>query len=156
MKTAIAIIAAGLVSFGIAGNAYAASKYHLEPEGTTFTGTGTTSATKNGVTLQCKAKFQGHVDDTGVGFVDSGTFSGQVGCSTVGLSDLPWQSNALTAKAAQINNVTFTSPIGNCGPGNIKVGIKLGKIKFTNVPLTGGCTVTGAIKTSPALSIVHN
>jgi hypothetical protein len=155
MKTAIAIVAAGLMSFGMAGSASAA-KFHLSPEGSTFTGTGTTSATKNGVTLQCKAKFQGHVDDTGVGFVDSGTFSGQVGCSTVGLSNLPWQSNALNAKKANIQNVTFTSPIGNCGPGTIVVAIKAGKIKFTNAPLAGGCTVTGSIKTSPALAIVAN
>jgi hypothetical protein len=151
MKTAIAITAAGLMSLGIVGPAAA---YHLVPENTSFTGNGTTSATKNGVMLKCKAKFQGHVDSSGIGFVDSGSFTGQLGCTAVGLTNLPWKSVAKSATKVNIANVTFSSPIGDCGPGTVTTKVADGVIKFANAPLAGGCTVSGKITTSPALSIV--
>ncbi|HWA90298.1 MAG TPA: hypothetical protein VG889_09705 [Rhizomicrobium sp.] len=153
MKAVLTIAAtAALVSFGLSAPAAA---YHLTPENSTFTGTGNTSATKNGVTLPCKAKFTGAVDSKGVGSVTSGTFSGQVGCSSVGLSNLPWTAKAKSATKVSILNVTFTSPIGNCGPGTLPVKVSgTGVISFKNVALPGGCTVTGKIKTKPALAIV--
>ena len=49
------------MSFGIAGVTPAAA-YHLVPENTDFTGTGKTSATKNGSSLPCKANFTGKAD----------------------------------------------------------------------------------------------
>ncbi len=153
MKTAIAIAAAGLMSLGIAGTTPAAA-YHLIPESSSFSGKGNTSATKNGVTLACKAKFKGSVDANGVGSVTSGTFTGDLGCTSVALSNLPWTSTAKSATKANILNVTFTSPIGNCGPTTLPVKLKNGVISFTNVPLAGGCTVSGKIKTTPTLSIV--
>jgi hypothetical protein len=153
MKKTIAILAAAALTFGAAGSAFAKG-YRLSPEGMSFTGTGTTSATKNGITLKCKATFQGHVDDTGVGFVDSGSFKGQVGCTAVGLGGLPWTSTAKNAKKVDIANVSFTSPIGNCGPGDLLVTVTDGTIKFKNLPLAGDCVVSGTIKTSPALAIV--
>lgn len=156
MKTAIATgAAASLVFFGVAAVTPAAA-YHLNPEGANFTGTGTTSATKNGITLPCKAKFTGKVTSTGVGFVTSGSFTdnGSIGCTSVQLSGLPWKSVAVGASRVNIYKVTFTSPIGNCGPGTLPVALKNGVIRFTTVPLPGGCTVSGAITTSPKLSIV--
>ena len=131
-----------------------AAAYHLIPENSDFTGTGKTSATKNGVTLPCTANFTGHVDKKGRGYVDSGTFSGQVGCSTVGLANLPWKGAVKSATKMVIENVQFTSPIGDCGPGNLKVKLSDGVISFKNQPLPGGCTVTGKITTTPTLSIV--
>jgi hypothetical protein len=155
MKTAIAIIAAGVVSVAMIGSA-AAKGYHLIPESTTFSGTGKTSATKSGVTLACKAKFSGHIDANGIGYVDSGSFSGELGCSSVGLSGLPWTATAANAKKAVLANVAFTSPIGNCGPTNLTVTIKNGTLSFKNAALSGDCTISGKIKTSPEVSIVPN
>jgi len=149
MKAVIALAACTM----LAGTAPAAA-YHLIPENSTFTGTGKTSATKNGVSLPCKANFTGHVDKKGIGYVDSGTFSGQVGCSTVGLANLPWKSVARSATRVVILNVQFTSPIGDCGPGSLKVRLSDGVISFKNQSLPGGCTVTGKITTSPTVSIV--
>ena len=153
MKKAIAITAAGLMSLGIVGTTPALA-YHLIPESATFDGTGKTSATKSGVTLPCTADLQGSVDSKGRGSVTGGSFSGQVGCSSVGLLGTPWKALAKTATTAVISNVEFSSPIGNCGPGNLKVKVKNGKITFKNAPLPGGCTISGTIKTSPTLSIV--
>jgi hypothetical protein len=152
MKTALAIAVA--MSFGIAGVTPAAA-YHLVPENTDFTGTGKTSATKNGISLPCKANFTGTVDANGVGYVTGGTFTGQVGCSTVKLINLPWKSVAKSATKVKILNVQFSSPIGDCGPGTIPVKVVDGLIKFTTVPLAGGCTVSGKITTTPAISIVQ-
>jgi len=99
MRNAIAIAAAAVLTFATVAPAAA---YHLEPKSTSFTGTGNTQATKNGITLKCKAKFQGHVDANGVGWVDSGTFTGQVGCTSVGLGGLPWKSVAKSATKVRI------------------------------------------------------
>jgi len=153
MKKAIAITAAGLMSFGTVC-ATPAAAYHLIPESTTFTGAGKTSATKNGITLPCTANFKGNTNATSVGSITSGTFSGQIGCSSVGLGGLPWKALAKSATKVIIYNVSFTSPIGNCGPGNLPTKLTNGVIKFTNVALAGGCTVSGSIKTTPTISIV--
>lgn len=154
MKSAILFAATALLSF--AGAASAAT-YHLTPLSTSFTGTGNTSATKNGITLPCKAKFNGNVDAGGVGHITSGSFSGQLGCESVSLGNLPWTANATSKKNAVIHNVVFNSPIGACGPGDLPVKVSAkGVIAFTNVPLAGGCTVTGKIKTKPALGIAKD
>lgn len=150
MKNAIAIASAAILTFATIAPAAA---YHLEPKSTSFTGTGNTQATKNGITLKCKATFQGHVDAAGIGWVDSGTFKGQVGCTSVGLGGLPWKSPAKSATKVNILNVSFTSPIGNCGPNTVPVKIIDGKIRFKNVAMAGACTITGVITTNPALSI---
>lgn len=151
MKTIIAIIAG--LSFGITGIA-PASAWHLSPESTKFTGSGTTSATKNGVTLKCTAKFTGKVTSTGIGYVTGGTFSGAIGCSSVALKNLPWKSTAVSSTGVHIANVTFSSPIGDCGPGTVPTTLKSGVVRFKNVSLSGGCVVNGTITTSPTLSIV--
>jgi len=153
MKPAIAIVAASLTSFGIAATPAAA--YHLSPAGN-FTGDGTTSATKNGISLPCKAHFTGTVSKSGVGHVTGGSFkdNGGVGCGQVGLQNLPWKAAARTAYKAIIYNVKFTSPIGDCGPGNLPIHSANGVITFKAVPLPGGCTVSGKITTNPKVSIV--
>jgi hypothetical protein len=153
MKTAIAITVAGLMSFGIIGIT-PASAYHLIPESTSFKGKGSTSATKSGVTLACTANFNGSIDGNGVGSVTSGSFTGELGCSSVALSNLPWKATAKKATKGSILNVTFTSPIGNCGPSTLPVKLKNGVISFTNVAVAGGCTISGKIKTTPTVSIV--
>jgi len=153
MKTAIAFTAAGLMSFGIIA-ATPAAAYHLIPENTSFKGTGNTSATKSGITLACKANLQGSIDANGVGSVTGGSFTGDLGCTSVGLTGLPWKAVAKKAAKGLISGVTFTSPIGNCGPRDLPVKVKNGVISFTDAPLAGGCTISGKIKTNPTVSIV--
>ncbi|HVU21424.1 MAG TPA: hypothetical protein VHE09_11890 [Rhizomicrobium sp.] len=153
MKKTVATAAASLLLLGIAGTTPAAA-YHLIPENTTFEGTGKTSATKSGISLACDAVLEGSVDSKGVGSVTGGSFTGQLGCTSVQLQNLPWKSVAKKATTAIISNVTFSSPIGNCGPGKLKVKVKNGKITFTDAALPGNCTISGSIKTQPAIAIV--
>ena len=150
MKTALAIIAG--VAFGIAG-VTPAFAWHLTPESTNFTGKGNTSATKSGITLACTANFKGDTDSAGVGYITGGSFSGELGCSSVTLKNLPWKSVAVGQFAVHIEDVTFDSPIGNCGPSTIAVKLRNGVISFSNVQLSGGCTISGRITTSPHISI---
>jgi hypothetical protein len=154
MKPAIAITAAGLLSLGILGTTPAAA-YHLSPAGN-FTGDGNTSATKNGISLPCKAHFTGKVNSRGVGYVTGGSFkeNGKIGCVSVRLQNLPWKALAKSATKVKIYNVTFSSPIGNCGPGDLPVHSSGGVITFKAVPLPGGCTVSGKITTTPTVNIV--
>ena len=155
MKQTIAIAAAGLLSFGIAGITPAAA-YHFSPENSAFTGKGKTSATKTGLTLPCKASFTGNVDANGVGSITGGKFreDGSVGCVSVKLKNLPWAANATGRRTAVIKNVAFSSPIGDCGPGDITTTLRNGVVKFTAVPLPPDCTVSGRVVTTPTLSIV--
>src|ERR1700761_3273463 len=143
MKSAIAIAAAALVTFGAAAPA---SAYNLTPENSSFTGNGKTSATKSGVTLPCKANLAGSIDGSGVGSVTSGHFKGQLGCSSVTLTGLPWTATATGATKGVIHNVGFSSPIGRCGPSDLPIKIKDGVIKFSNVTLAGDCPISGKIK----------
>jgi len=94
MKSAIAIAAAALVSFGIAAPA---SAYHLTPENSSFTGNGKTSATKSGVTLPCKAKLEGTIDGSGVGSVSGAYLKAQI----------PAYLNVITEGSVQVPFRTF-------------------------------------------------
>lgn len=151
MKTALAIIAG--LAFGIAG-VTPAFAWHLVPESTNFTGKGNTSATKSGVTLKCTASFTGDTDSSGIGYITGGSFTGEIGCSSVTLKNLPWKSVAVGRYVVHIENVTFDSPIGNCGPSTIATKLRNGVVSFANVQVSGGCTISGRITTSPSLKIV--
>ena len=155
MKTAIAIAAAGVMSLGIA--ATPATAYHLSPTSTKFTGDGNTSATKNGITLPCHAHFTGKTTSTGQGVITGGTFTDTTatGCKQVVLVGLPWKSKVKSAKKVLILNAQFNGPLGlNCGPSNVPTTLKGGVVSFTDVPMAGGCTVSGKLTTSPTLKIV--
>jgi hypothetical protein len=154
MKTGIAITTAAAMSL-VSAVLTPAAAFHLSPPGD-FTGNGPTSATKGGISLPCTAHFTGTVDSDGVGQVTGGSFTdrGAIGCTAVTLQNLPWTAKAVSATKVELLKVTFNSPLGKCGPGNITAALKKGVLKFTAVPLKGGCSVTAKIKTSPKLSIV--
>jgi len=156
MNKAIALAAASLIASAIAGITPAAA-FHFTPTGTSFKATGNTSATKLGQTLPCKAHFNGHTDDAGVAFVDSGSFTdnGAFGCTAVTLQNLPWETDATGKSTVVIHNVQFSTPIGNCGPGDIEAKLRRGALVFNAVPLPPDCMVSGKLKTKPVLKIVR-
>ncbi|MBV8800499.1 MAG: hypothetical protein JOY77_10095 [Alphaproteobacteria bacterium] len=155
MKTTI-VIAAGLVSLGIVG-ATPAAAFHLSPPGD-FSADGTTSATKNGITLPCKAHFDGTVNADGVGAVTGGQFTdnGAQGCTLVSLQNLPWEVDATGKKNVLIKNVTFSTPIGSCGPGDVVGKIKNGHLTLVNVSLPPDCQVSADVITTPTVKIKRN
>ena len=153
MKTTIAL-ATTILSLGIAGIT-PATAFHLSPAGD-FTADGDTSATKGGVTLPCIAHFTGTVDSNGIGHITGGSFTdnGGVGCTAVTLSGLPWKVKAVKKGKVKIYKVTFSTPIGDCGPGTIPAPLKKGVLSFTAVPLQPDCSISGSLTTSPKISIV--
>lgn len=156
MKIAIAIAAAGMAVVTTA-MATPAAAFHLGPTGD-FTADGNTSATKGGISLPCIAHFTGTVDSEGVGQVTGGSFTdnGGIGCTAVALKNLPWQTTAINAKKVKLFGVTFSSPIGDCGPTNIIAKLKRGRLSFNAVPMKGGCSVSAKVKTKPKLKILPN
>ena len=154
MKSAIGIIAG--LAFGLAGVSPAFA-WHLVPESTSFTGAGKTSATVNGITLKCSASLTGHTDSKGIGYIDSGSFTGQPGCTAVTFQNTPWTSTAVSGSTVHIANVTFSTPIGNCGPSTLTVRLgRAGTFTWKNQVLSGGCNISGTITTSPAITIAKN
>jgi hypothetical protein len=156
MKAAIAITAAGFMSFGLVSTA---SAWHLAPESSSFTADGKTSATKGGVTLPCKAHFEGTIDANGVGHVTGGSFKdvpGGQGCALVQLSNLPWPVTATGKRTVVLSNVQFTTPIGSCGPGDMDGKVRNSKLVITAAPLPPNCTVSANVTTTPSVSIVRH
>ena len=158
MKPVIAIAAAGLMSAAVAATPAAA--YHLSPSGN-FTAEGTTTATAaaGGITLPCNAQFTGSVNSKGIGSITGGTFTTSTGlpgaCEQITLTGLPWKSVAKSAKKVVIQNAAFTGPLGiSCGPSNVPVTLRHGVIKFTAVPMAGGCSIDGNLTVAPKLKIV--
>lgn len=151
MKSAIVLAAIGLTTLGFASSANA---FKFSPPNTKFSGTGPTSATKGGVTLSCTGTLKGSTNAKGIGKVTGGSFTGALGCSSVGLTGLPWPMKATSATTGTVSKVTFTSPIGNCGPGTLPVHLSGGVISFNFLLNPGACQITGSLTTHPTISIV--
>jgi hypothetical protein len=152
MKSAITLLAVGLVSLG-AASGVAAKGFKLSPASTKFVGTGPTSATLNGLTLACTGTLKGQTSATGVGKVTGGSFKGATGCTSVTFSGTPWKMTATTASTATTVGVDFSTPIGSCGPANLVIGLSGGVFSYngafdqcSNIKLT--------LTTVPTVSIV--
>lgn len=156
MKAITAIATAGVMCLA-AAVATPAAAFHLHPTGD-FTADGTTSATKSGISLPCNAHFTGTVDSQGVGQVTGGSFTdnGGIGCTAVALKNLPWETKAISAIKVKLFGVTFSSPIGDCGPSNIVAKLKRGRLRFSAAQMKGDCSVSAKVKTKPKLKIVQD
>ena len=152
MKSMIALVAVGLMSFGVANGATAAG-FKFSPASTKFTGTGPTSATLNGTTLSCTGTLKGQTNKAGVGKVTGGSFTGMFGCSSVTFTGVPWKMTATSATTATIVGVDFTTPLGSCGPGNLVVQLTGGVFSY-NGPFDQCSNISLSLKTTPTISIV--
>ena len=154
MKSITALAAIGLVSFGLADSASAAKAgFKFSPANTKFSGTGPTSATLNGVSLNCTGTILGASNKAGVGKVTGGSFTGALGCSSVTFSGTPWKLVATTATTATISGVDFNTPIGDCGPANLVVTVSGGVFTY-NGKFDQCSNISLTLKTTPTVSIV--
>jgi hypothetical protein len=154
MKTAIAGTAL-LVLVAISVTP-AAAKRHLSPAGD-FTAAGKVSGTRNGSLLvPCQAHLTGSVDESGIGQVTGGSFTGKEGCDQLSLDNLPWKMAVKGKQKVRVMNVTFDrGTIAFCGPSNVSVKLKNGLMTLTDAPMAGDCSISAHLVTSPPLSIVH-
>lgn len=156
MKTIIALAAIGTMSLGLASQAQAASLYKLSPSGN-FTAKGATVLNGPGGTLNCTATFGGRVSATGGGSVTSFTAVGDPGCSALVATNLPWVAQAVNATQIAFRHVTVGIPgLFTCGSSSqtTKVTDSAGAVAF-NTSLSGNCTTSGTVVTSPTVLIVH-
>ncbi|MDR3507316.1 MAG: activator of alkane oxidation [Caulobacteraceae bacterium] len=159
MKTLATLSATALLALGLASQAFAAPT--LGPVSTSFTGMGTTSMTKSGITIGCNANFTGSINSTGAGQISTAAFTaGNFLCPLITATNLPWPAAAVTAGGggagtANILTVAVSTPLGNCGPSTLPTSINTtGVISFSGVPLSGGCTVSGSIQSTPHVFVV--
>ncbi len=154
MKSIIAIAALSVATFGLATEA---SAFKFSPPSTSFTASGPTSLTANGITLACTSTFTGSTNARGKGKVTGFSASGGLGCTSVVGSNFPWKAKAISATTAKFTGVQVGIPgLGiNCGPGSVTATDNgSGAITFNATLNPGNCMVSGTVQTTPPVTIV--
>ena len=149
-------VGAALVVFVAASSAYAVT---VSPAGP-ISLEGATTLIKSGMPLGCTTNMVGHISSTGEITITSAKFSGQTWCSAITAAGLPWTGQVNSTKSLSLNGVSVGTPLGNCGPSAIKAGITQNAtpptettIGFANQVLSGSCSVTGTLATTPVLTV---
>ncbi|MGK6355698.1 hypothetical protein ACMGDH_10795 [Sphingomonas sp. DT-207] len=151
------ILSAGAVLASAAFLVPQASAQTVSPTGPfTLTNVGTISVTK-GITLSCGLTGSGNVSSSGAASVTSINLTGGL-CGSIVFSGTPYAVTSTSTSSITINGVVVTAITGNCA-GNLTGSFNqaTGEITFANatLPSTSGgnpCSITGKVKTTPALS----
>lgn len=155
MKSIIVITAMAAATLTLATQADARG-FKLSPRSTSFTASGPTSLTANGITLACTSTFTGATDSKGKGSITGFSATGQTGCTSVVGSNFPWTAKAMSSTTIRFSNVQVGIPtVGiNCGPGNITATDNAsGSVHFNATLNPGACMVSGTVQSSPAITI---
>ena len=127
----------------------------VSPANTSFSASGSTTLVKSGITVGCTATFVGKTNADGSGAqVTSASFTGGTLCSSISAVGLPWTITAPSTSSATLSGVQVNTPLGGCGPSTVNAGWSNSSSTLTlsNAQLSGGCTVTGTLSTTPALN----
>jgi hypothetical protein len=153
MKFALTLAAIALVS---AATAQSAQAYSFTPKSTSFTATGSLQLTALGATVTCRTALTGATTANGLASITGARFSGTSSvCALVKAAALPWPMTARSLVRATIGGVTISGgAAGTCGPSRIAIAVtEAGKLKFHDVTLSGPCSATGSLQTSPVITI---
>jgi hypothetical protein len=148
-------VGAALALFVAASSAYAVT---VSPAGA-ISLEGATTLIKSSIPLGCTTNMVGNITSTGAITITSAKFSGQALCSAITAAGLPWTGQVNTTKSLSLNGVAVDTPLGHCGPSAIKAGItenaaqRETTIGFANQVLSGSCSVTGTLATTPVLTV---
>lgn len=125
--------------------------------------TGSTTLGKSGLSLGCAATMTGTITSTGEISITSAKFSGNSLCSLVAPTNLPWTGQVANTTSLSLNNVAVDVKVvgigGQCGPTALTASItentaqKETIIGFAHQALSGGCTVSGSLTTTPFLTV---
>ncbi len=131
------------------GAAFAAG---ITPTGA-FSGIGTITFSFGPTTVSCTANFTGTVDADGTAEVTAVSITGGSFCPLVHVAALPWKVTAAGTTSGEIAGMAISSPFGSCGPSpvNFSWSNSTSELTMNNVPLSGGCHVTGTLTTTPSL-----
>ena len=128
----------------------------FSPKSAAFTAMGSFGLTQNGVTDSCAAHLRGSTDPKGHAKLTAARFTGSTACAAIQRWGMPWRGKPDSSDTAVISGVSLSGPTGLCGPGSVLVAVNdSGTWTIAgNDVLPGGCTVTGTLQTTPAITIV--
>ena len=150
--SAPALALAALVVLG-AGSTQALS---LSPAPSSFFANGTVVLASRQSKIQCDISFKGQINKHGVGKIDTLFFSGDNGlCDATTANGLPWTVRASGPTLGKIIGFAFSgSFLGACGSGTIPFTDDTHGLWTISGTLPSGCSVSGAVNTTPPIVIV--
>ncbi len=152
MKTLITTAVVGLAALGYATTASALS---LTPVGTAFVATGSATLIQD-KTLVCTFTLGGATAaDGSTATITSVSFSGGK-CGSITTAGLPWVVSLDAVRRITIHGVQLQSihlGRGLCGPSNVRANLtKSGDIVISSSGLSGLCTISSTVSTSPVIT----
>jgi len=120
---------------------------------------GATTLVKSGVPLGCTANLVGTITSAGAIEITSAKFTGPALCSAVTAAALPWTGQVTSTAALALDGVAVNTPLGSCGPSALNASItenapvRETAIGLIGQVLSGGCTVSGSLTTTPFLTV---
>lgn len=131
-----------------------------------FTASGPATLSKAGIPVGCTTTFTGTIDGGGLVKITSATFSGSNLCKLIqasASSTSPWTAHIVSPTQLTIDNasVQVNVPLvgGSCGPSQITAQINETDgetlIGLDSVALSGGCSMSGSLTTSPYLHVTR-
>ena len=120
---------------------------------------GATTLVKSGMPLGCTADLVGTLTPDGAIEITSARFTGQALCSAVTADRLPWKGQASSPTALTLDGIAVSTPLGSCGPSALKASVNENTtqrgttIGLANQLLSGGCTVSGSLTTTPFITV---
>jgi hypothetical protein len=132
-----------------------------------FTASGPTVLGKAGLSVACETVLTGEISANGDVKITGASMRGNSFCSTIAAvfsSQTPyWTGDIENSQSLALDNVAVHVNIpglgGTCGPTNIKAGISGNPkanemiISFPHQLLTGGCSISGSLTTTPYLTV---
>jgi hypothetical protein len=132
-----------------------------------FTASGPTLLGKGALSVGCETVLTGTISSTGDLKITGASMRGAGVCNAIS-AEFPaetsvWSGNIENAKSLALDNVSVNVNIplvgGKCGPTNIKAALsndpakKEMVITFSNQLLSGGCSISGSLTTTPYLNV---
>lgn len=152
-------VGAALALFVAASTSASAFAVTVSPAGP-ISLSGSTTLTKSGNTTGCQATMAGAVSHTGEISITSAKFTGNPLCADITAAGMPWTGHVLSATGLSLDNVAVHTPLGACGPTMVSADIAGSTkpqddttISLSSQSLSGGCTVSGSLTTTPPLKV---
>jgi hypothetical protein len=129
-----------------------------------FSASGAMSLSKSGIVLGCSAIFTGTAVVGGDVQITSVAFNGPPslchGIKASATQDSPWTGHFDATTQLTLDNVAVKTPSGEqCGPSRTMATVSDNGhetvVNFNNAAISGGCSVTGSLTTTPYLHITH-
>jgi hypothetical protein len=164
MKT-MRLISAGSVLAWLLAVTLPAHAITVTPPGP-FSAQGPFVLTKAGIRVVCETVLTGTISANGEMTITRASMSGNSLCKAIAPVISPrsgWTGRIESAQSLALDNVAVNVGIpisgGLCGPANIKAAISVNPaseetlFSFSNQVLTGGCSMSGTLTTTPYLSV---